>query len=427
VAVKVLHRELTVEPSVRARFLGEGYATNRVAHPGVVRILDDAVAEDGSVFLVMELLDGETLDARWERGGRRLPVGEVVTYLRDLLDVLVAAHRRGVVHGDLKPENLFITRDGKLKVLDFGVARLRGAAPTGMTPGFLLGTPAFMPPEQALGRASEVDALSDIWAVGATGFALLTGRFVHGGETVEELLIQAGTQPAPSLRTVSPRLPQSVAAVIDRALAFEKSARWASAHAMRDALPGAEDDTVNIDDEGDEALTWRASPPQMTLAASDREILTLPPLPPTSSIAGITTSHGRRARTRRKKTLVGLSAGGGLVATAVILLVFIGLTAERAAPVVAGARLAGAAAAIAGQTAGASMSPTRVPEISVDALPSAVAPLISAEELPHAAMPLQSATPRIASAIAVTSASAPSAPPGSAASRIEETPGPDGF
>ena len=125
-AVKLLHPELCVQGEVKERFLREGYVANKVDHPGAVRVLDNDVAEDGSVFLVMELLDGETIDARVEaRPGRRLEVGEVLAIADDVLDVLATAHDSGIVHRDLKPENLFITRTGQVKILDFGIARLR--------------------------------------------------------------------------------------------------------------------------------------------------------------------------------------------------------------------------------------------------------------------------------------------------------------
>ncbi|HEX4515419.1 MAG TPA: serine/threonine-protein kinase, partial [Polyangiaceae bacterium] len=124
VAVKILHPELSISEDVRARFLREGYVANKVDHAGAVRVIDDDVAEDGSVFLVMELLEGSTLEHRWQMAGRRLGVDEVVAWTVKLLDVLAAAHARGIVHRDIKPENLFVTERGELKVLDFGIARL---------------------------------------------------------------------------------------------------------------------------------------------------------------------------------------------------------------------------------------------------------------------------------------------------------------
>ncbi len=167
IAVKLLHPEMAVDTNIRRRFLREGYAANSVEHPGTVRILDDDTAVDGSVFLVMELLEGETLDHRWERSGHRLGGREVARLMYQVLDVLAAAHAKGIVHRDIKPENLFLTRGGILKVLDFGVARLIDGPVTATRPGHgIIGTPAFMAPEQVLGKA--VDPQSDLYAVGAT-------------------------------------------------------------------------------------------------------------------------------------------------------------------------------------------------------------------------------------------------------------------
>ncbi len=251
VAVKVLHPQMAADSNVRARFLREGYAANSVEHPGTVRILDDDTAEDGSVFLVMELLVGETLDHRWERSGHRLGAREVARLVYQVLDVLGAAHAKGIVHRDIKPENLFLTRGGQVKVLDFGVARLIEGPVTATRPGGIIGTPAFMAPEQVLGK--EVDQQSDIYAVGATAFALLSKRYVHEAESAGEMMVAVGSRPARSLGNVCPELPSLLTAVIDRSLRFTKEERWpdarsmqvALAHAYRDAfgapMPGAED------------------------------------------------------------------------------------------------------------------------------------------------------------------------------------------
>jgi len=198
VAIKMLHPHLSINADLRARFLREGYVANKVNHQGAVRVLDDDMTEDGAVFLVMELLKGETLDARWESRGSRLAHREVCEYVHQLLDVLAAAHGQGVVHRDIKPENLFLTRDGVLKVLDFGIARLREAsgAEGATQTGRMIGTPAFMPPEQALGRSRQIDGQTDLWAVGATMFTLVSGHYVHEAETMEEMLVRAGSRPA---------------------------------------------------------------------------------------------------------------------------------------------------------------------------------------------------------------------------------------
>ena len=193
--------------------------------------------DDGCAFLVMELLDGETLDARWQRKGKRLPVSEVLALMDRVLDTLAAAHARGIVHRDLKPENLFFTREAAVKVLDFGIARVRELSGASKTQtGSLMGTPTFMPPEQARGRWDEVDAQSDLWALGATMFTLLTGRFVHDAGTVNEALVLAVTEPATSLGVVRPDLPDAVVEFVDRALAYEKQGRWPDALAMQAGL-----------------------------------------------------------------------------------------------------------------------------------------------------------------------------------------------
>jgi serine/threonine-protein kinase len=238
VAIKVLSPELTANPAVRQRFLREGYAANRVGHEGAVKVLDDEVAAGDLVFLVMELLEGETLAARAQRLGRKLPPAEVATAGSALLEVLACAHANGIVHRDVKPANVFLTRTGRLKLLDFGIASLAevSGGAGGTRPGSRMGTPGFMAPEQARGRWQEVDARTDIWAVGATMFSLLAGRPVHPGETEDEVIIAAATTPAPALAAVEGGLPAALAAVVDRALCLDPAQRWQSAEQCRAAL-----------------------------------------------------------------------------------------------------------------------------------------------------------------------------------------------
>lgn len=238
VALKILHRELARDPSMIERFRREGYFANAIGHPGVVRAIDDDLTEDGCVFIVMELLEGENLEERRERMGGRIPVGEVLHIADAVLGVLAAAHGQEVLHRDLKPENVFITRKNEIKLLDFGVARFNdGRSSSDVTGvGMVLGTPAFMPPEQALGRREDVDARSDIWSVGATLFTVLTGEAVHAGGDAKTKLIATARTPARPLQDVLPDVPRAVAQVIDRALAFDKAQRWADANAMREAL-----------------------------------------------------------------------------------------------------------------------------------------------------------------------------------------------
>jgi serine/threonine protein kinase len=240
-AVKMLHPDVSSREEIRSRFLREGYIANSVKHAGAVRVVDDDVAEDGAAFLVMELLDGISVEDLWFECERRIPLRAVIAIAHQLLDVLASAHAKSIVHRDIKPANLFVTRLGDVKVLDFGIARLRdssGAQPATQA-GAMLGTPAFMAPEQAKGQTKDVDGRTDLWAVGATMFSLISGKLVHEAESATMLLLRAGTTSARSLRSVDEEVPAPIVRVVDKALAFDKPARWADAATMRDALKEA--------------------------------------------------------------------------------------------------------------------------------------------------------------------------------------------
>ncbi len=235
VAIKVLKPELARDQEMRSRFLREGYVANQIQHPGVVRVLDDDTAEDGSVFLVMELLEGEMLESKVAREGGKLSVPEVVSVADRVLDVLAAAHTQGIVHRDIKPENIFITRDGGVKILDFGLAQFKQGQDATRT-GLILGTPDFMSPEQAAGNSAAVDARSDLYALGAVMFTLLTGKPVHKARSLHEHLILIASATAPSIGTLAPNLPRDLVALVDCALQVEKERRWANAREMQRAL-----------------------------------------------------------------------------------------------------------------------------------------------------------------------------------------------
>jgi serine/threonine protein kinase len=267
VALKVLHPEFTASGDMKKRFLREGFIANRIGHVGAVNILDDGVDDDGNVFLVMELLTGASVAdrIRAERGSgpkappaRAFDQAEALRIADGVLDVLIAAHAQGILHRDLKPDNVFVTDTGEVKVLDFGIARLRepqsgpsssdGEAKT--RTGVVLGTPQYMPPEQARGRTSLVDERSDLWSVGAIVFAMLTGRHVHEAETPNEALLKAMTAKATPIGSVLPGVDPKVAAIVDRALAFEQGERYPDARAMqaavRETLPAVGTGTADL-------------------------------------------------------------------------------------------------------------------------------------------------------------------------------------
>jgi len=238
VAIKVLHPEHSRADDIRRRFLREGYLANRITHPGLVKIIDDDVDNDGTTFLVMELLEGGTLESELHGAGVLAPA-RVVEVTEKLLDVLEAIHKEGIVHRDIKPENVFLTTSGALKLLDLGIARLviesRGMTATGQ----LMGTPEFIAPEQARGAIRDIDARTDLYSLGAMMFMLLTGECVHAGETQMDQVIAAGTQQARKVQDAWPSAPAALARVVDTALAFDKTNRWADAAQMRGALRDA--------------------------------------------------------------------------------------------------------------------------------------------------------------------------------------------
>jgi serine/threonine protein kinase len=233
-AVKILHAQYAAEPELLKRFLREGYVANSLSHPGAVSVLDDDRCEDGSAYLVMELLEGTPL-SDFSKKKTPLALGLVLRVADDVLDVLAAAHERGIVHRDIKPGNLFLTHEGRTKVLDFGIARLLepdGGEPLTLS-GTSLGTPAYMAPEQARGRWELVDGRTDLWALGATLIALLTGRKPRKADTANEELLFAMTQPIPPFATFAPGAPTELCALVDRAVAHERDQRFANAREMQ--------------------------------------------------------------------------------------------------------------------------------------------------------------------------------------------------
>src|SRR5690606_12330046 len=166
VAIKMLHPEVARSKELTLRFEQEARVMAQLKHPGAVVVSDVDVAEDGQPFIVMELLSGEPLGERLRREDD-IPLGDVLRFMDETLDVLSAAHARGIVHRDIKLDNLFICRDGRVKLLDFGIARVRDAFPLTMV-GTRLGTLPYMPPEQVRGQA--IDGRVDVFAAGAVMF-----------------------------------------------------------------------------------------------------------------------------------------------------------------------------------------------------------------------------------------------------------------
>lgn len=232
-ALKLLRPELAFHPEVTRRFLRERYAANRIAHRAFVKVIHDGTTDGGAPYFVMDLVRGETLGKRVrERGPFAEP--EVVAIGAALLDAIAAAHASGVLHRDLKPDNVTLEEDGSVRILDFGIAKVRdGDGEQSTVTGQMLGTPTYMPPEQA--RGADIDERVDVYAIGATLVYLLTGKPIR---PVTGALFEAMTQPVSRVSVLAPQVSPRLAHVLDRALAFEKNDRYPSAPAMRAALLG---------------------------------------------------------------------------------------------------------------------------------------------------------------------------------------------
>jgi eukaryotic-like serine/threonine-protein kinase len=237
-AIKVLHSRLLEHPEVVARFLREARVANTIGHTGVVRVLDEGRAPDRVPFLAMDLLEGENLEQRRLRKGGRLPVNEVMWATDQVLAVLAAAHRKGILHRDIKPENIYLTHRHEIKLLDFGIARIldQVSSSESTQSGTLMGTLEFMAPEQGRGEWNNVGVTTDLWAVGATMFTLLTGRAVHDEEDMYNQLHAVMSKPAPAMRAIAPEVPRSVQVLVDQALEFDATRRWSDAGSMQLAL-----------------------------------------------------------------------------------------------------------------------------------------------------------------------------------------------
>ncbi|APR85144.1 Serine/threonine protein kinase PknB [Minicystis rosea] len=245
-ALKILHPYLVSIDELRKRFVREGPIGSTLAAvgpmcEGLPQVFESGIAEDGSAYLAMELLEGESYFERMARVGA-LPADDVLWMAHKVLDVLVVAHAYGVVHRDIKPENVFLTRDGRLKVLDFGIARVLEEMPHGTSPlpektmtrtGTRIGSAEYMPPEQARGQIREIDGRSDLFSLGAAMYRLLSGHPLHGNLVDAPLLIAAATEAVAPLAHVAPFVPPVIAAVVDRALAFNKAERYPDAATMR--------------------------------------------------------------------------------------------------------------------------------------------------------------------------------------------------
>ncbi len=238
-AVKVLR--CSPDSGALGRFQQEAEITSRLVHPHIVEVVDCNVTEDQQPYLVMELLEGETLGDRLTRQ-RRLPPAELARIAAQIGSALAAAHAKGVVHRDLKPQNIFLARtpDGEtsVKILDFGVSKLQGSS--GLTQeNVVVGSPRYMAPEQALGRNDELDARADIFALGVIFYEAILGERPFTARTDVEVMHQVVFEDPPRANLIDPTVPEGVAQVIARAMAKAPSDRYQSVVALVSDLEAA--------------------------------------------------------------------------------------------------------------------------------------------------------------------------------------------
>ncbi|HXU33343.1 MAG TPA: serine/threonine-protein kinase, partial [Thermoanaerobaculia bacterium] len=241
VAIKVLRaktlegRDERTTDEYHRRFLQEARAAAALSHPGsatLYRIGDEA----GNPWIAMEWLEGRPLDAVVREDGP-LPPERVAQLGAELLSALDAAHKAGVVHRDIKPANLMLLADGRLKVTDFGIARLRGSDLVKTQAGYLLATPRFASPEQL--RGQEVDGRSDLFSAGVVLYFLISAAYPFRGDDFLQIATAILTEAPRPLRTLAPHVPPRLAAVIERALEVEPDKRYETAGEMREALLAA--------------------------------------------------------------------------------------------------------------------------------------------------------------------------------------------
>ena len=243
VALKLMHGQAAANDAARQRFQREAAAVAALRTRHVVSIYDFGADADGTMYLVMEYLQGHTLRAEIRPAPDAMVLPRVNFVVEQALRGLGAAHRAGIVHRDLKPENLFLadTDDGEVvKILDFGIARVsRGDTPNLTHSGALMGTPAYMAPEQVAGNRGQIGPHSDVYAIGVITYELLTGISPFAADTLSEVLSKILSRTFVPLAEARPDLPAALARVVDRCLADDPAARFASADALREAWAAA--------------------------------------------------------------------------------------------------------------------------------------------------------------------------------------------
>jgi serine/threonine-protein kinase len=242
VAIKLLHAEV-IEQELLSRFRREAEIASRLGHPNIVTVHDFNVTSDGTPYLVLEYLRGESLAQRLYNGP--LPLDQVLSIVRQVGSALAAAHRGGIVHRDLKPQNIFLVPtevDGRIveiaKVLDFGISKIRGSDTVKTQESMLLGTPQYMAPEQARGEHTTVDERTDVFAFGAIVYEMLAGHPAFSGASIPEVVFKVVYEQPLPLEKEAPTVPLPIVAAVNQAMAKLAGERFANVSAFVEAMTG---------------------------------------------------------------------------------------------------------------------------------------------------------------------------------------------
>jgi serine/threonine-protein kinase len=314
-AIKVLNKSHSNIPGYAERFLREARAAAEIGHQSVCDVYDAGEEPDGTLYLVLELLEGRDLSQAMER--EDLSVSEIVEIGIQTLQGLHAAHERGIIHRDVKPENVFLTRDEhgnlRVKLLDFGVAKnlRRGGSLYNTQQGHVVGTPYYMAPEQAAG--DDTDRRADVWSTGAMLFHALTGEPPFDAENYNKLILKLLSQKPPSLAHRSVGMPEWLISMVDGALKRDPAERWQSAEQMAEGLRNKGAAPLGLDWEEYENATTRtpspfnndmdslAPPPGLTGhgMAKMQPLPSSPPVPNLSTMGGPLEDSGERPSAKK--------------------------------------------------------------------------------------------------------------------------------
>ncbi len=317
VAIKMMHPDTRSEPDAVERFLREAESASAIGHPNIIEIYDVGVEGDGTAYIVMELLDGVSLDVVLKEKGA-LPPTRAVAIVLQILSALYAAHKKGIIHRDLKPENVFMAVDARnreeVKLLDFGVAKVQEATEDSLRltkTGTVLGTPSYLSPEQARGR-KDIDERIDIWAAGVLLYQMLAGELPFKGESYNEVLANVLIEDPVPLGPRAPGAHEGLIAVVGKAMTKDRDGRFQAVSEMIDALlPYCERAEYEMTPQAFEVLR-KSVPPAPALPKVDTGT-GMPAIPPASPISGDEigpAGSGRRDESGEHEIVGGRAAEG---------------------------------------------------------------------------------------------------------------------